>query len=416
MSRRPEIAIIGAGAAGCFCGAMLGADASLKRAGARITIYEAGRKPLAKVAITGGGRCNLTNSFQDTTVEKAYPRGARMIGRLMAGFSNKDACDWFTSKGVALVTQEDQCVFPKSQKAMQIVNTLLDSLQEGGVRIVTESPVKSIEPSSEDGYTLHFDGKPSIRADVVLVAIGGMATAKMQELFQGLDLEIEKPVPSLFTLKTDSPVRKLAGTVVNPAQASLQGTKLSAIGPLLITDWGFSGPAILKLSSYGARVLAEAGYKCTLAINWMQGSSEEDLRGWLQKAASANPEKQISSVHPERLTSRLWNFILNKASIRENIKFAELNPKMAGRLCNTLLCDCYPVTGRARFKEEFVTCGGIALGQLNQSTLECKRYPGLYFAGEVMDVDAVTGGFNLQAAWTTGYTVAMSIIRSFQKD
>ena len=415
MSRGPEIAIIGAGAAGCFCGAMLGADASLKRSGARITIYEAGRKPLAKVAITGGGRCNLTNSFKEITVEKAYPRGARLIGRLMAGFSNEDTCNWFTSKGVAMVTQEDQCVFPKSQNAMQIVDTLLGSLREGGVRIVTESPVKRIEPSAE-GYIIHFDGKPSVRADVVLIAIGGLATAKMQELFQGLDLEIEKPVPSLFTLKTDSAVRELAGTVVNPAQASLQGTKLSAVGPLLITDWGFSGPAILKLSSYGARALAEAGYKGTLAINWMYGSTEEELRRWLQKVASANPEKQVASVHPERLTSRLWNFILNKASIRENIKFAELSPKMAGRLCSTILCDCYPITGRARFKEEFVTCGGIALGQLNQSTLECKRYPGLYFAGEVMDVDAVTGGFNLQAAWTTGYTVANSIVKSIQKD
>ena len=415
MSRGPEIAIIGAGAAGCFCGAILGADASLKRSGARITIYEAGRKPLAKVAITGGGRCNLTNSFKEITVEKAYPRGARLIGRLMAGFSNEDTCNWFTSKGVAMVTQEDQCVFPKSQNAMQIVDTLLGSLREGGVRIVTESPVKRIEPSAE-GYIIHFDGKPSVRADVVLIAIGGLATAKMQELFQGLDLEIEKPVPSLFTLKTDSAVRELAGTVVNPAQASLQGTKLSAVGPLLITDWGFSGPAILKLSSYGARAMADAGYKGSLTINWMYGSTEEELRRWLQKTASTNPDKQLGSVHPERLTSRLWNFILNKASIRENIKFAELSPKMAGRLCSTILCDCYPITGRARFKEEFVTCGGIALGQLNQSTLECKRYPGLYFAGEVMDVDAVTGGFNLQAAWTTGYTVANSIVKSIQKD
>ena len=415
MSRGPEIAIIGAGAAGCFCGAFLGADASLHRAGARITIYESGRKPLAKVAITGGGRCNLTNSFKETSVEKAYPRGARLVGRLMTGFSNEDTCEWFSSKGVALVTQEDQCVFPKSQNAMQIVNTLLGCLKEGGVGIVTESPVQRIEPS-EGGYILHFDGKPSVHADVVLVAIGGLATAKMQDLFQGLDLELVKPVPSLFTIKTDSPVRDLAGTVVNPAQASLQGTKLSAAGPLLITDWGFSGPAVLKLSSYGARILAEAGYKGVLAINWMYGSTEEELRRWLQKTASANPEKQICSVHPERLTSRLWNFIINKASIRENIKFAELSPKMAGRLCSTLLSDCYPITGRARFKEEFVTCGGVALGQLNQNTLECKRYPGLYFAGEVMDIDAVTGGFNLQAAWTTGYTVANSIIKSFQKD
>ena len=399
MSRGPEIAIIGGGAAGCFCGALLG--------GLPVTIYEAGRKPMAKLAITGGGRCNLTNSFRDITAEKAYPRGARVMKRLMEGFSNEDTCNWFKSKGVALVTQEDQCVFPRSQNAMQIVNTLLDSLRDNGVRIRTECPVRRIE-ALEKGFCLHMDGGTA-HADIVIVTIGGLSSAGMQELFRGLDLNIEKPVPSLFTFKTDSPVRELSGTVVNPAQVSLQGTKLSACGPLLITDWGFSGPAVLKLSSFAARLLADAGYKGSMTINWMPGSSEQELRTMLQGYAKAFPEKQVSSIHPEGLTSRLWNFILDKANVKENIKFAEISKKAEGRLCSTLLCDTYNITGRARFKDEFVTCGGIALDQVNKSTLESVRYKGLYFAGEVLDIDAITGGFNLQAAWTTAYTVFKSI-------
>ncbi|MBQ9185022.1 MAG: aminoacetone oxidase family FAD-binding enzyme [Bacteroidales bacterium] len=405
MSRRPEIAIIGAGAAGCFCGAVLaerGTDAG-------ITVFEAGRRPLAKVAVTGGGRCNLTNSFRGISTQKAYPRGARLMKRLLAGFSNTDACDWFTAHGVDLVLQDDECVFPKSQDAMQIVGTLLSCLRRGGVSVETEAPVRSIEPLPYGGFILHFEGRPSFRADAVVVTIGGLSSARMQELFQGLDIELVKPVPSLFTIKTDSPVTGLAGTVVKDASISLQGTKLSAEGPLLITDWGFSGPAVLKLSSHGARVLSENGYKGTVAVNWMHGSSEQDIRSWIERQSVASPERQISALHPEKLSSRLWKFILDKASIKENTKFAQLSSRQTGRLCSALLSDCYPVTGRARFKEEFVTCGGVALGEVFPASLESRRYAGLYFAGEVLDIDAITGGFNLQAAWTTGFTVAGSI-------
>lgn len=404
MKKRPEIAIIGAGAAGCFCAAKL-AEAQVP---ADITILESGRKPLAKVAVTGGGRCNLTNSFRDISIEKAYPRGARLMKRLLAGFSNVDVCSWFTSHGVDLVTQEeDQCVFPKSQNAMQIVDTLLGCLKKGGIGIVKDSAARRLEPSP-NGFILHFDGKQPVRADIVLVTIGGLSSAKMQELFQNLDIELVKPVPSLFTFKTDSPVTSLTGTVISEASVSIQGTRLAASGPLLITDWGFSGPAILKLSSYGARVLADNAYKGTLTINWI-GQSEQQLRSWFEKQKNSAAEKQISAVHPIGLTSRLWKFILDKASIKENTKFAQLSSKQTGRLCSTLLCDCFPITGRARFKEEFVTCGGVALSEIHPASLESRKYPGLYFAGEVLDIDAITGGFNLQAAWTTGYTVAKSI-------
>lgn len=409
MTPVPEIAIIGAGAAGCFCAAVLAEALPGK---ASITIYESGKKPLAKVAVTGGGRCNLTNSFRDISIEKAYPRGATLMKRLMRGFSNDDACRWFTSHGVELLTQEDQCVFPVSQDAMQIVNTLLGVLKVHRVKIVTGAAVKKIEP----GFRLLFDGAPAARADYVAVTAGGLSSGGMLGLFDGLDLKIQKPVPSLFTFKTDSPIKELTGAVTESVMVSLEGTRFSAAGPLLITDWGFSGPAVLKLSSYGARLLAENGYKATLAVNWMYGETEQEMRGWLEDKAASAPQKNISNIHPQKLTSRLWIFLLNKAGIKENIKFATLNAKMTSRLCATLLHDCYTITGRARFKDEFVTCGGIDLGEVSASTLEVRKYPGLYFAGEVLDIDAITGGFNLQAAWTTGYTVAGSIGRALKKE
>lgn len=408
-----EIAVIGAGASGCFCAANLAEmieESPHSPKQARITIYEAGSRPLAKVSVTGGGRCNLTNSFRDVSVEKAYPRGAILMKRLLRGFSNADTCRWFEAHGVGLVTQEDQCVFPRSQNAMSVVNTLLGCLQQGGVGIKTCHAVKRIEPAGKK-YALVFNDDSQVSADIVAVSVGGLSSQHMQELFLELETEIVKPVPALFTIKTDSPITELSGTVVSNVSVGLQGTRLSASGPILVTDWGFSGPAVLKLSSYAARVLAASGYKGVLSINWIEGWSEKAVRDWIDATVASVPERSVSSVYPDILTSRLWKFILNKSSIKESIKFAQLTARQKGRLCSTLFHDCYSITGRARFKEEFVTCGGISLGEIDPATLESRRHPGLYFTGEVLDIDAITGGFNLQAAWTTGYTAAQSICK-----
>lgn len=408
MKNRPHIAIVGAGAAGCFCGALLGELLP----GADVTVFESGRLPMAKLAITGGGRCNITNTFKETAALKAYPRGGRLMEHLLKGFGPDDVCRWFGDRGVKFVCQEDQCIFPASQDAMQIVRTLKKACEDAGVKIRCSCPVTGITPGKEGGFALTVCDGEVIKADIAVITVGGLSSAKLCSVLKGLDIELVKPVPSLFTLKTESTIKELAGAVVNPVKVSLEGTKLSAIGPLLITDWGFSGPAVLKLSSYAARDLADSGYKGTIAINWMYDNTEDEVMALLEEYSGNCRHKNIASVYPPKLTSRLWNFIINKADIKENVKFAELTAKSRRRLCSTLLHDTYPITGRGRFKDEFVTCGGVPLGQVNSSTLESRTHPGLYFAGEVLDIDAVTGGFNLQAAWTTAHRVANSIKES----
>ncbi len=247
-------------------------------------------------------------------------------------------------------------------------------------------------------------------ADIVVVTTGGSPKFSGLGFLDGLNIEIIPPVPSLFTFNIPgSPVRELMGTVVDNASASLSGTKYKATGPLLITHWGMSGPAILKLSSYAARYLAENEYAATLSVNWFGDTVEQVFRERILSLSKGNSQKLILNTHPSELPSRLWTYLISKCGIREDARWAELGSKGMNRLVNTLCNDEYQIRGKSRFKEEFVTCGGVALSNINLSTLECKTHPGLYFAGEVLDVDAITGGFNLQAAWSMGYVVARSI-------
>lgn len=435
-----KIAIIGAGAAGCFCAVEL----KRRMPSASVEVFEAGAKALAKVAITGGGRCNLTNSFEGiSSLSAAYPRGDKLMKRLFRTFDQKSAWQWFENEGVKLVLQEDYCVFPASQDAMEIVNTLLARMRQARVTLHTKRKVTGIFPRPDGGYTLSVSELSKVQslrhaqlprgsvpelvegpmpqkyqrwddrnfqADIVVVTTGGSPELSGLGMLDGLELEIVPPVPSLFTLNLPgSPVRELMGTVVDNANASLVGTKLKAAGPLLITHWGMSGPAILKLSSYAARYLAEKEYSATLSVNWFGGLGEQDVRDRILSLSKDNPQKQILNSHPSELPSRLWAYMITKAGIREDTRWAELGSKGMNRLVNTLINDEYQIRGKSRFKEEFVTCGGVALSNINLSTLESKTHPGLYFAGEVLDVDAITGGFNLQAAWSMGYTVARSI-------
>ena len=468
-----KIAIIGAGAAGCFCAI------ELKRRipSASVDVFEAGPKALAKVAFTGGGRCNLTNSFEGiSSLSAAYPRGEKLMKRLFRSFDHNDTVRWFENEGVRLVLQEDHCYFPASQDAMEIVNTLLSGMRRAGVALHTRRRVTGISPHSSGGYSLTFasaadvprsasatgasagsatalsalakdasagsatvegvdchtsatGAKASIPEpylsvpepvegpaerksafDIVVVTTGGSPKLSGLGMLDGLGLDIVPPVPSLFTFNLPgSPVRELMGTVVENASASLSGTKFKAAGPLLITHWGMSGPAILKLSSYAARYLADNEYSATLSVNWFGEQNEQSVREVLAGMSSANQQKFVINTHPSELPSRLWNYLILKCGIREDARWAELGSKGMNRLVNTLTNDEYQIRGKSRFKEEFVTCGGVALSNINPSTLECKSLPGLYFAGEVLDVDAITGGFNLQAAWTMAHTVAASI-------
>lgn len=371
-----------------------------------IDLFEAGKKPLAKLALTGGGRCNLTNSFEGIgSLAQAYPRGSRLMDRLFHEFDHKDCCQWFEDEGVRLITQPDNCVFPLSQDAMQIVRTLLRVLGDG-VKLRCSCHISQILPLSGGGFSLFTDSGEEIRSDIVLVTTGGYP--KKSGLLSKLELKIEAPLPSLFTFSIKDQITALSGTVTD-VTVSLPSTRFKAEGPLLITDWGMSGPAILKLSSYAARYLAENAYKSLLSVNWLKGNDAQSHEV-LSRLGRASLKKQVSSTHPDFLTSRLWACLLAKAGLRPEMKWEEMGKSSLNRLCNTLINDQYEVLGKSRFREEFVTCGGVSLDEVSWKSLESKKYPGLYFAGEVLDVDAITGGFNLQAAWTTGYVAAMSII------
>ena len=417
-----KVAVIGAGAAGCFCAIEL----KRRMPSASVEVFESAPKALAKVAITGGGRCNLTNSFEGiSSLSEAYPRGDKLMRCLFRSFDNNDTWRWFENEGVRLVLQGDHCVFPASQNAMEIVNTLLARMRQEGVVLRTKHKVTGIFPCHNNGgYKLSFpvpaegpllpnsqrQRDREYSTDIVIVTTGGSPKLSTLGFLDAMNLEIIPPVPSLFTFNLPgSPVRELMGTVVENAGASLAGTRFKANGPLLITHWGMSGPAILKLSSYAARYLADNEYSATLSVNWFGDEGELDVRSRIQSLSKGGLQKLILNTHPSELPSRLWHYLISKCGIREDARWAELGSKGMNRLVNTLTNDEYQVRGRSRFKEEFVTCGGVALSNINLSTLECKTHPGLYFAGEVLDVDAITGGFNLQAAWSMGYVIAQSI-------
>lgn len=386
-----KVAIIGAGAAGCFCAV------NIKRMNpdAVVEVFEGGSRPLAKVAITGGGRCNLTNSFEGIrNLGEAYPRGDKLMKRMFAVFDHNDTMEWFEHEGVRLVTQDDNCVFPASQDAMQIVHTLTYLMSKYGVKLHLGHRITDIQDVMRD-------------FDRVVVTTGGSPKLTGLGFLSSLNLEIAQPVPSLFTFNIKDPITALMGAVVEGASVKLAGTKFKSCGPLLITHWGMSGPAILKLSSYAARYLAENQYRASLLVNWLGDDyNDQSALTMLQDIAKRNPQKQISSVHPEMLTSRIWQYLIEKCGIPSDRRFAELSKKHYNVLVTTLTNDTYRIDGQSRFKEEFVTCGGVALSNINMNTLEAKKYPGLYFAGEVLDVDAITGGFNLQAAWSMAYVIA----------
>ena len=426
-----RMAVIGGGAAGCFCAV----NAARRLPEAEITLFEAGPKLLAKVAVTGGGRCNITNSFQDVALNgqepgkrrlaEVYPRGDQLMRRALRVFGPEDTLRWFEAEGVRFVVQEDQCVFPESQDAMQIVRTLERCLRQAGVRVRCNAPIGRVGVLEDGGFTVEIlrqaqDDKGQAqedrgraqedRFDRVVVCVGGSAQQKLMQLLPD-DIEVTPCVPSLYTLKIpDEGLRALMGTVVEGAALSLAGTKFRAEGTLLLTDWGVSGPATLRLSSYAARHLAENGYTGTLLVNWL-AAPEARAREWVAATAAANPRKQAAGTPPEGLTARLWRHVLQRAGLREDLRWAELGGKGAARLAATLTADAYPVAGRARFKEEFVTCGGVSLNSVDIGTLESKAHLGLFFAGEALDLDAVTGGFNLQAAWSTGFVAAGGLAR-----
>ena len=387
-----QTAIIGGGAAGFF----LAVNLKEMRPEMGVTVFERSHRVLAKVKVSGGGRCNCTNTFQDVRdLSAVYPRGHRLMKRLFNVFDYGDAYRWFESHGVKLTVQDDGCVFPAAQDSQEVVDCLTQTARRLGVSVVTGRKVEGLDALRD--------------YDFVAVTTGGSPTGQGLRWLQALGHEVERPVPSLFSLAvSDSRLHHLMGLVTD-ASVGIAGTKVRGEGPLLITHWGLSGPAVLKLSSHGARLLADRNYRVPLTVSWLR-MREDDVLAALHAMAARHAQKLLPTANPFGLPQRLWSYLLDRAlGERAQLRWGETGKKDTNRMVNVLCCDSYETAGRAPFKDEFVTCGGVSLKAVSSQTLESRHVPRLYFAGEVLDVDGITGGFNFQAAWTTAYVVACSI-------
>ena len=409
MTTSLRIAIIGGGAAGYFAAI----EAKRCAPDAEITIFEKNSTMLAKVAITGGGRCNLTNSFaQISDAKQAYPRGHKLMKRLLKHFSHTDVYDWFEREGVALVTQDDECVFPASQDSQTVISCLTGLATRLGVRQQCGHSVMDIRRNADDTLHLCFANGREADFDRVAITTGGAPKGEGLQVFARLGHKIEQPVPSLFTFNVaDADFLALLGAVVDPVVTSIPGTKFRAEGALLVTHWGMSGPAVLKLSSHAARFLSENNYHTQVAVNWTGITHSSATSEEVAAIVAANAQKQLASVRPFNLPSRLWLYILAKSGLQQQKRWGELGKKGISRLVETLTNDIHTISGKGRFRDEFVTCGGVSLSSVDMNTLESRVCPHLFFAGEVLDVDAITGGFNLQAAWTMGFVVGRNVVR-----
>ena len=402
-----NIAIIGGGASGFFAAIR----AKELNPQLNITIFEKGKTALAKVLITGGGRCNLTNTFNEVDdLKQAYPRGEKLLKRLFNHFNYQDTVKWFENNGVKLITQEDQRLFPASQDAKTIVDCLQRKAQRLNINIAYNHHFLSIEQTTENRLKVCFQTQESRIFDAVLLAMGGVPHIAKLAFLSCSGHKIVPPVPSLFTFNINNKnLLNLMGVSVPIVSLRIVGTKIESKGSLLITHWGISGPATLKLSSYGAIVAKENNYKFQVSINWINESNASKVEEYLLEIFAMNKKKQLSSLHIYHLTQRVWSYLVERSGIELTKRCEEIGKKNLNKLIETLTNDIYNVEGKGAFKDEFVTCGGVSLKSVNPQTLESKHIPNLYFSGEMLDIDAITGGFNLQAAWTTGFVTGTAL-------
>ena len=391
-----KVAVIGGGAAGFFAAL----SAAEHHPSASVVLFEKTAKLLSKVKISGGGRCNVTHHcFSPSALSKHYPRGGKRLKKAFGTFQASDTVAWFESRGVALKTEDDGRMFPITDSSQTIIDCLVREADRLGVEIRMQAAVRALVPL--DGGGFHLDGE---RFDKVIVATGGSPKREGLAWLEDLGHTVVDPVPSLFTFNMPGEsVTDLMGVVVPEARIRIQGTKLVQDGPVLITHWGMSGPAMLKLSAWGARDLAERNYHFTVQINWIGIPNEAEVAQIMDDAVAEMRNKKVANACPFDLPKKFWAYLLERAGIGVDAVWHELGKKAKNKLVNTLLNDVYDVHGKTTFKEEFVTCGGVGLGEVDFSTMESRVVPGLHFAGEVLDVDGVTGGFNFQAAWTTGF-------------
>mgnify|MGYP000893363913 CR=1 FL=1 len=400
-----KIAIIGGGAAGMF------AAANIRQfhPDSQVTVFEKKQQLLAKVRVSGGGRCNLSHACRDIAeLLTAYPRGATLLKRVFHQFDHQQTMEWFKERGLKLVTQDDGCVFPASQDAMSVVKLLIGQAEKNNVALLPNHTITGIGIKDEGFELTVKDHKKPFAFDKLIITTGGSRSISGLEWLKACGHEIVAPAPSLFTFNVkDKAVTALMGLVVNQVNVSVTGTTFRSEGPLLITHWGFSGPAILKLSAFAARHLFDQHYNFSLRINWTGRHGEEEMKQQLEEISHKDRSKRVTNSRPQGIPQRLWEHLLRKAAVDPDQIWQNLGKKSLNLLANLLCNDQYAVSGKTTFREEFVTSGGISLKSVDMNRLESKVCRGIYFAGELLDIDGITGGYNLQAAWSTGYVAAM---------
>ena len=407
MAGQKRVIIVGGGAAGFFaaiaCAEKLGAAGT-------VTLYEATAHPLAKVRVSGGGRCNLTHAcFEPRELVKNYPRGGRELLGAFHRWQPRDTIAWFAERSVETKTEADGRMFPVTDESATITDCLLHAAESAGVHMVTSLGVRTAERAG-DGFWLTLTDGANVRGEKLLLATGGNRSSAGFTIAEKLGHTVEPLVPSLFTFHIDDArLIGLSGVSVENAMVSVPGTKLRASGPLLITHWGLSGPAVLKLSAWGARELAAVSYEFPLVVNWTPPHTRDSLVRELAGVREKNPRKQIATWSPLAMPQRLWERLVTSAGIAATTPWAQVGNAALGPLAAQLTAAEFKVVGKSTFKEEFVTCGGVRLAEVDFKTMESRVCPGLHFAGEVLDIDGVTGGFNFQSAWTTGWLAGQAM-------
>lgn len=394
----PCIVVIGGGAAGFF-GAITCAEANPH---AHVILLEKARALLSKVRVSGGGRCNVTHAcFDPALLVRHYPRGNKALRGPFTRFQPRDTIAWFAKRGVELKTEEDGRMFPITDSSETIIHCLMKAARDCHVDIRTECGVTDIT-AREDQFILTLGNEEQLSCDSLLVATG--SSPKVYSWLQTLGHTIQPAVPSLFTFNIPgSPLQELAGISVPRVELKIENTPLEQSGPLLITHWGFSGPAVLKLSAWGARLLHEMDYKAKLHINWLPDLTLPQLREQILSCKSTYSARLALNESPVDLPRNLWKKLVGMSSISSDLRWAAINKQQIDQLLKNLNDGVYTIHGKSTYKEEFVTCGGVTLDEVNFKTMESRIVPKLFFAGEILDIDGVTGGFNFQNAWTTAW-------------
>jgi predicted Rossmann fold flavoprotein len=403
---KKRLVVIGGGAAGFFCAV----NAARMNPNLHVIILEKTNKLLSKVKVSGGGRCNVTHALFDIIeMSKRYPRGQNFVKKTFHQFFTTDTIEWFKATGVGLKAEKDGRMFPVTNSSQTIIDCLMNEANSYSVEVRMNSETKELKIQNEKSKIELGNGN-ILESDFVCVACGGYPKTSMFQWLQNLGHSISEPVPSLFTFNLPKhPITQLMGVSVEKARVKIEGSKLIEEGPILITHWGLSGPAVLRLSAWGARELAIMSYEFKVHINWLPEFNEQSLKEQFQNFRLSSSSKKIINHNFGFLPNRLWQFLLEQSGINSEIRFADLSSKVENILIKNLVDYIVEVKGKTTFKEEFVTAGGVNLSEVDANTMMSKKLPNLFFAGEILDVDGVTGGFNFQHAWTSGWIAAKTI-------